>query len=123
MSLQGYTLEAGNFTVDRGNQVLQPETGSQYSRPIVFNSSIPTGAAERTFVSLSASVTIIDPNGEGTCKPRLVAVGSLSTRVINSTSAVAAAPFTSVAAIAADITSIGGFLTELLADSTIPAAS
>lgn len=123
MSLAGYTLQASAFNQDRGPQKFDPATGSSMQKPVLYNKDVATGSANRKFVTGSSSVTVIDPNGEGTCKPRLVGVASLSITIINSTSASPADPFTSAEADSSDITALGNFVTAQLAGGTIPAAA
>lgn len=120
MSLEGYALAESTFDTDRGVSLLDPNSGSSYTKPLFFNVKIPTGSAERAYITGGSSITIIDANGEGVCKPRLVAVASLSVKIINSTNAVPASPFTSVVANRADVNALGGFLSEVMsADSLV----
>lgn len=122
MSLDGFSLAAATFETPRGPQNLDLATGSTYQVPSMYNVEIPTGSAERTFAKGGTSVTVIDPNGEGTCKPRLVATASLSVLIINDTDAAPVDPFTSAAATTLDITSLANFLGEVLADGGVPSA-
>jgi hypothetical protein len=123
MSLTGYNLAIGNFDLTFGPRKQQKSTGSSYTLPVIYNEDVPVGSAKRKYVNMSASVTIIDPNGEGTCVPRLVATSTLKMKVINSTSAVAADPFTTAAAEDEDITTLSDFLRDVILSGTIPAAA
>lgn len=108
MSLEGlsvitYPFDQLDFSVDRGVTRLDPSTGSQFTKPAFYNVRIPTGVAERVFVTGGVTLTIVDPNGEGVCKPRLVAVANFSFKLINSLTAIPGPPFESVVATRGDI--------------------
>lgn len=131
MSLEGITttvvvaetaIDLSGFSINQGPSFVN-SSGSRYNVPVVFNTLIPTGSAKRNFVKANASLTIIDANGEGTCVPRLVATASFKSTIINSTSAVPAAPFTSASATAADFTLISATLSNLISTITVPAAA
>lgn len=122
MSLQGYTLAESAFSLNRGPQNIDPDTSSSQVIPVLYNVEIPTGTAERSYVNGSTSVTIIDPNGEGTCKPRLVATSSFSFKILNDLNATAGAPFTSETASQDDIESLLNFFATLTYTVPAPAA-
>jgi hypothetical protein len=115
IDLSGYTINQGPSRVN--------STGSRYQVPVVFNVLIPTGSAKRNFTRANTSLTIIDPNGEGTCVPRLVATASFKATLINSSAATPSSPFTSVTATAADFTLISATLSNLVSEITVPAAA
>lgn len=123
MSLQGFTLATATFESPRGPQIFDLATGSQYSAPVLYNIEVPTGSATRTFVKGNTSVTVVDPNGEGTCIPRLVATASFSVLILNDADAAPVSPFSSAAAVAGDITSLATYLGTVLSGGTIPAAA
>lgn len=112
MSLEGYVANPGTaidlttFTKLKGPQNFQPSTGSQYNVPLIFNEQIPTGFGLVTYAKSGTAITIIDPNGNGTCKPRLVAVGTFGFTILNSSSATPAAPFTQATGTPNDIATL-----------------
>lgn len=114
MSLNGFTLNLEAFETSRGPVRLDQETGSTYNDAVAYRVSLPTGASRRSFIKGNASVSIIDPNGEGTCQPRLVATGSLSVTIIDDQDAPVGAPFTTNQAAAGDVTAIATFLGDQL---------
>lgn len=120
-SIPGYNVVQSAFSTSRGPQWLDPDTGSSYQAVVAYNVEIPTGSAERTYVQGNTSVQIIDPNGEGTCKPRLVATASFSFKIINDLNASAGAPFTGTAAADTDVTELLNFFGALGYD--LPAAT
>lgn len=121
MSLQGFTLETATFETSRGNSRLDQDTGSSFQEPVGYNEDIPTGAALRAYAKINTSVTVIDPNGEGNCRPRLVAAASTKMSIINDLNAPFGAPFTSVTAIDGDITTILDFFATVIDPTAIPA--
>jgi hypothetical protein len=114
MSLEGYTpILPASFIVNRGPNKIDPTTNSSYGTPVVFNVEIPTGSADRTYMQGSTSIQVIDPNGEGTCKPRLVAVASFSFKILNDLNAVPGSPFTESAGTIGDVAALLDFFKNI----------
>ncbi|GFM95141.1 hypothetical protein MMARV_C020P2 [viral metagenome] len=108
----------------RGLNAFKVNDGSNYSTLQMYNESVPVGSARREFAKGGFSITVLDPNGEGTCQPRLVATASLKMTILNSTSAPHGAPFTSSTASSADILLLGATVAELFHNkAVIPAAA
>lgn len=123
MSIQPYILSEVIMNTSRGSNNIDLLTGSAYVTPILYNEEVPTGSAVRAYVKGGTSVSVIDPNGEGVCKPRLVASASFKVSIINSASAVpGGTSFDNCVATVADITDLATFLgNRLSSEPTIPA--
>jgi hypothetical protein len=114
MALEGYDLTLNQFELSRGPIKLDADTGSTLSSPTVYNQTLPTGTSEVNFLKANLSVTVIDPNGNGTCSPRLVAAASFKSSIINSSTAVAGAPFQNAMVSKADFGAIFTFFRSVI---------
>lgn len=72
-----------SFTQARGPVRISPVSNSLINTRVWYNEQVPTGRNLRTYSKGLVSVTIVDPNGEGTCAPRQEMFGTLKVAGIN----------------------------------------
>lgn len=72
-----------SFTEVRGPVRVSPVSQSLINTRVWYNQQVPTGRNLRNYAKGLAAVTIVDPNGEGTCAPRQEAFATLKVQGIN----------------------------------------
>ncbi len=73
----------GDFSTVQGPSRIEAETKSILTIPTAYNVYIPTGSANRNYIKGGASVTVINPDGNGKCLPLTLAAFSVKYLLIN----------------------------------------